>query len=296
MKLPVVIAVHGSGRSAMDYKNTPFYAEQKNIALKNGYIFAAVSNSTYTWGLDDGLYNLNLFYEYLLANHPIQEKVALWATSAGGTLANRMVKEHPNKVSFVIGTFPVYDLLSGFNLNSCKSAWGTSDLNTFKSLIAGKNPAEFPAQLRNHDYYIAHGSADTAVPLAENSQKMATEVGANVHLQVIEGGVHGTSNYEFYGDVVNQAFTEHPAVYTYKLTGLTAGTNYSVFITATNSNGYSAVSDTVSFNTLSNDIEPESPSKDNTIITVACALSVASLCGCGALAAWTIIDKKKKSK
>jgi hypothetical protein len=48
-----------------------------------------------------------------------------------------------------LGTFPVYDLISGFNVNSCKTAWGTTDLNTFKKLIAGKNPIEFADALKN---------------------------------------------------------------------------------------------------------------------------------------------------
>lgn len=260
MKLPVVIAVHGSGRGALDYKNTAFYAEQKNIALANGYIFAAISNGSDTWGLDDGLYNINLFYDYLIANYPVQEKAALWATSAGGTLANRMVKDYPDKVSFVLGTFPVYDLLSGFNnVNSCKTAWGTTNLDTFKELIAGKNPAEFPNALKNHDYYIAHGSADVAVPIAENSQKMVTDVGSNVHLEVIEGGVHGTSNYAFYGDIVELAFEEHPAIYTYTLSGLTANTDYTVSVTASDADNYSVVSNTASFKTLAEGQQPEDP-------------------------------------
>lgn len=260
MKLPVVIAVHGSGRGAMDYRDTAFYAEQKNIALANGYIFAAISNGPDTWGLDDGLYNINLFYDFLIENYPIQEKAALWATSAGGTLANRMVKEYPEKVSFVLGTFPVYDLISGFNnVNSCKTAWGTSDLETFQTKIEGKNPADFPDALKNHDYYIAHGSADAAVPIAENSQKMVTDVGGNVHLEVIEGGVHGTSNYAFYGDIIDQAFAEHPAVYTYALTGLTADTDYTVSVTASDADGYAVVSNTASFKTLAEGETPEDP-------------------------------------
>ncbi len=213
VKLPLVIAVHGSGRGAMDYKNTPFYIEQRNIALANGYIFAAISNERDTWGTDDGLYNLNLFYDYLIANYPVSENAALWATSAGGVLANRMVKEQPEKVSFVLGTFPVYDLLSGFELSSCRKAWETDDIATFKALVEGKNPAGFPEMLKAHDYYISHGSADTAVPVEENSLKMAKDVGDNVRLQVVDGGVHGTFDYAFYGDVISRAFAEHPAIF-----------------------------------------------------------------------------------
>lgn len=80
-------------------------------------------------------------------------------------------------------------------------------------MIAGKNPAEFPDALKKHDYYIAHGSADKAVPLAENTQRMAADVGSNVRLEVIEGGVHGTGNFAFYEDVIEQAFKDHPVAY-----------------------------------------------------------------------------------
>lgn len=305
VKLPVVIAVHGSGRDALDYRDTDFYAEQKNIALANGYIFAAISNERDTWGLDDGLYNLNLFYDYLIANYPIQEKAALWATSAGGTLANRMVKDYPEKVSFVLGTFPVYDLISGFNVNSCKTAWGTTDLATFKTKILGKNPIEFADALKNHDYYIAHGSADTAVPIADHSQRLLSEVGDNIHLQVIEGGVHGTSNYDFYGDVIKQAFAEHPVVYTYHLTGLATGTNYRVYVEASDEDGYTAASESVFFRLSESDGTPDDPNtpgepgnpgaSDNKGIHpgAVAAIVAAGVAVCGA-GAFVFIKKKKK--
>lgn len=205
-KLTAVVAVHGSGRGALDYRNTPFYARQKNIALKNGCIFAAVSNVRDTWGTDDGLYNLKLFLDYLVKNYPVREKFVLWSTSAGGTLANRMVIEAPQMVELVIATFPVYDLLSGFSLNSCKTAWKTTDLKLFEKLTQNKNPANFPEKLKEHKFFIAHGSADTAVPILENSLKMQKEVGENIFLEIIENGEHETSNYAYYGKAVEKAF------------------------------------------------------------------------------------------
>ena len=48
--LTAVIAVHGSNRGAEDYDTTPFYAEQKRIALENGCLFGAISNKLDTWG------------------------------------------------------------------------------------------------------------------------------------------------------------------------------------------------------------------------------------------------------
>jgi alpha-beta hydrolase superfamily lysophospholipase len=200
----VVIAVHGSGRNALDYRDTPFYRQQRDIVLENGCVFAALSNRYDTWGTDDGLYNLNLLVDLLRQRYCV-EKIALWATSAGGVLANRMVRCYPEKISLVIGTFPVYDLAAEFHLVTCKRGWHTEDQEEFLRLIAGKNPAEFPAALQNHPYYITHGTADVAVPIAENAYKMLRDVGQNVTLQVIEGGVHSTENFAFYGSAVAQA-------------------------------------------------------------------------------------------
>lgn len=88
VKIPVVIAVHGSGRCALDYRDTDFYVAQRNMALENGYGFATISNGPDTWGLDYGLYNFNLLYDYLMANYPIQEKaISLSGERLRGSIA-----------------------------------------------------------------------------------------------------------------------------------------------------------------------------------------------------------------
>ena len=168
-------------------------------------------------------------------------------------------------------------------------------MDAFKALIEGKNPADFADALKNHDYYIAHGDADTAVPLLSNSQKMADDVGDNIHLQIIAGGVHGTSNFAFYGDIIAQAFADHPAVYTYVLNGLTAGTSYKLSITASDADGYEAVSKTVSFKTEEGQIvtPPSDPSEFPTSLIIGIA-SVAVVGGVGAVAVWFFVKKKKK--
>ncbi len=208
LKVPAIVAVHGSGRCATDYRDTPFYMQQRDIALKNGCLFAAVSNYQDTWGLDDGLYNTHLLIDHIIENYNVKPSVGIWATSAGGVLANQMVAEYPDKVAFVIGTFPVFDLLSGFALKTCKAAWKTDDLEQFKGLIENKNPAAYPQKLTHHKYYIAHGTADAAVPISENSEKMQSLLGNNVYLEKIENGVHGTADYSYYGKAITKAFLD----------------------------------------------------------------------------------------
>ena len=203
---PVVIAVHGSNRGAEDYDSCPFYAEQKKIALSYGCVFGVISNKFDTWGTDDGLYNLKCFIDFVTDNYPVRKKVILWATSAGGVLANRFVRQFPERVELVIGTFPVYDLKSTFALQTCRVAWKAKTFEEFAETVEDKNPSHFPEALKKHRYYITHGSADTAVPLEGNSLKMRDELGDNVFLQIIEGGVHSTQNFDFYGQAVKKAF------------------------------------------------------------------------------------------
>ena len=196
-----VIAVHGSGRGALDYKNTPFYAKQRDISIENGCLFATISNCSDTWGLDDGLYNLNLLVDYIVSNYHIKTKVALWATSAGGTLTNRMVIENSEKIELVIGTFPVYDLNAAFELNSCKKAWFDKSENPF-------DIPSFSHSLKTVNYYIAHGDNDDVVPLEKHSLKLSMDLRDNVFLEIIKGGEHSTDNYAFYGEAVEKAFDQ----------------------------------------------------------------------------------------
>ena len=197
-KLPVVIAVHGSGRGAPDYWQTPFYSRQREIALEHGCLFAVVSNGTDTWGLDDGLYNLQLLLQYLSDHYEIAEKVVLWATSAGGVLAHRLAYACPERIAAVIGTFPVYDLAREFRvLPSCGKAWGAEEEAAFLEKIAGKNPPEFGNHLQGIPFFLSHGDSDEAVPLEDHSQAMARELGSGVHLEVIPGGAHGTQDFRY---------------------------------------------------------------------------------------------------
>ena len=196
-----VIAVHGSGRGALDYKNTPFYARQRDICIENGCLFATISNRSDTWGINDGLYNVNLLVDYIISNYPVKTKVELWATSAGGTLTNRMVIENPEKVELVIGTFPVYDLKAAFELNSCKNAWKDK----------AEKPVDIPEfsdLLKTVNYYITHGDNDDVVPLEKHSLKLSMDLGDNVYLEIIKGGEHSTDNYAFYGKAVEKAFEQ----------------------------------------------------------------------------------------
>ena len=205
--MPVVIAIHGAGRSALDYRDTPFYIRQQQIAREQGCLFAAISNGPDAWGTDDGLYNVECLLDYVLTHYKTASKVLLWPTSAGGVLAHRLVKKRPEQIAAVLGTFPVYDLAAEFPLlDACGQAWKVSTQEELLQKISGKNPPDFIEDLQNTPYFIAHGDEDTAVPLAKNSARLAADCGSNVHLQIIPHGQHSCQDMRYLETVPAAAF------------------------------------------------------------------------------------------
>lgn len=203
---PVVLALHGSGRGIDDYHTVPFYMRQRDLCLEYGYTFAVLQNGPDTYGTDEGLHNTALAAEELLNRWTEQKSLLLWATSAGGVCAFRYAAANPDKIRGIIGTFPVVDLENVFPiLASCRAAYGMREnqAEEFAARIRGKNPAGMLALLRQIPLYIAHGTADRAVPYPQNAHLLATE--ASAHLYTIEDGVHGTADFRYYDHAPHDA-------------------------------------------------------------------------------------------
>ena len=203
---PVVLALHGSGRGIADYHTVPFYMRQRDLCLEYGYTFAVLQNGPDTYGTEEGLHNTILAAEELLTHWTSQRSLILWATSAGGVCALRYAAGNMEKVRGMIGTFPVVDLLNVFPiLVSCRAAYGYTeeDYELFAEQIQGKNPAVFLPCLRKIPMYIAHGTADRAVPYRENALLLSNKAGA--HLWTVEDGVHGTKDFRYYDHAPHDA-------------------------------------------------------------------------------------------
>ncbi len=203
---PVVLALHGSGRGIDDYHTVPFYMRQRDLCLEYGYTFAVLQNGPDTYGTEEGLHNTMLAAEELLNLWTSQRSLILWATSAGGVCAFRYAAENPEKVRGIIGTFPVADLQNVFPiLASCRAAYGRTEneFEAFAMQIQGKNPAGFLPRLRKIPMYIAHGTADRAVPYCDNALLLSEK--ADAHLYTIEGGVHGTADFRYYDQASHDA-------------------------------------------------------------------------------------------
>ncbi len=194
-----VLALHGSGRGTQSYDEVPFYIRQKEIALERGYAFAILQNMQDTYGTDIGYHNVERAANELLAHWTNGERLTIWATSAGGVGMYRYAAEHRENVRALIGTFAVFDLESVFPLlSSCRKAWGADRMTAeeFAALVKGKNPGRMIEALRGIPIYLAHGTADAAVPIEENAYLIERELEA--YLCAVDGGVHGTADFRYY--------------------------------------------------------------------------------------------------
>ena len=194
---PVLLALHGSGRQAESYRDIPFYRFQRDRALDNGYLFLCISNGMDTWGLDDGLRNVEALHAFILAREPVRPDWVLWATSAGGALMHRLVRERGAMVRGSLATFPVYDLLDAFaHSPGCGKAWGASSAAELGAVLHGRNPPDFVADLTGREYLIFHGREDTLLAPERHSLRFRDEAnarGGRVEVVLTAGG-HSTGN------------------------------------------------------------------------------------------------------
>ena len=201
-RLPVLMAIHGSGRNAKSYRpkseyGVPFYIYQRDVALQNGCLFVVVSNGEETWGTDKGLKNLLRVYRYVSIHFSVEKKWILWGTSAGGILMFRMIKNHPELVRKALGTFPVYDLREAYEKRKNRNfVW--RDSIDFVNI----NPARFPDQLISIPILIFHGENDDVVPAENHSLRLKKEVnalGGEIEVVIVSGG-HSIDNWKMYND------------------------------------------------------------------------------------------------
>ncbi|GAA4445441.1 hypothetical protein GCM10023091_37140 [Ravibacter arvi] len=210
--VPVLLALHGSGRSAESYapgsgQSVPFYVRQRDLALQAGYLFVSISNGSDTWGTDAGMQAILDLVRFVKKAYGVEEKWTLWASSAGGVMLGRIIRFHPGLVGKALGTFPVYDLADSYqNLKSAREAWSSPE--AFNSI----NPAGYPGAFVKIPYLVFHGKADKAVPLNKHSERLRDEVnalGGKVSLKVVDGG-HSTQNFNLYDDDLILDFLNAP--------------------------------------------------------------------------------------
>lgn len=197
---PLLIALHGSGREAMSYRDVPFYVIQRDIALECGYVFASVSNGSDTYGLDDGYENIKMLYEYMIKNYNTSKEIALWASSAGGFMMHRFYRENKQICKLLLGVFTGFNPFSMPPLESMLKAFKAKDTTDIKSKFPYLDPELFSKEIyRGTKIVISHGVDDSAVPITQSKEleKQVLNYGGEMILIEKIGG-HSIENYGLY--------------------------------------------------------------------------------------------------
>ena len=203
-----VMGVHGSGRSALSYQDTPFYACQRDLALESGCAFAAVSMGQKVWARPEGFARLEELHGWM-ANHGYAEKCALMATSAGGTQMFRFAQLHPEKTALLMGIFTVWDLeAQAFYSPSLAKEWGEEG-EALRAAVESRNPARYAADLPDVPIVICHGLGDVTVPIRDHTLKLASAVPITLHM-TREG--HSTQSFGLYDTpILSHALQQYAA-------------------------------------------------------------------------------------
>lgn len=189
---PWVMGIHGSGREALSYRDVPFYARQRDLALENGCSFAAISMGQDVWGKEEGFAKILALYDWMTAQGYSAQCVPM-ASSAGGCQMFRFAEEYPERVAALVGIFTVWDM-ARITLPSMQKAWGMEG-ESLQKAIASRNPAAFAEKLPLIPIVICHGLNDTAVPITNHSLRLASIRPIQLHM-TSEG--HSTQSFGLY--------------------------------------------------------------------------------------------------
>ena len=187
-----VMGIHGSGREALSYRDVPFYACQRDLALANGCAFAAISMGQDVWAKDEGYQKILALYDWMTAQGYLRQCVPM-ASSAGGCQMFRFAQEYPERISKLIGIFTVWDV-EKITLSSLEKAWGLQG-DALRKSVAQNNPARYAHKLPQVPIVLCHGLSDNAVPIRDHSLALAQLVPVQLHMTA---GGHSTQAFDIY--------------------------------------------------------------------------------------------------
>lgn len=187
-----VMAIHGSGRDALAYRDVPFYTKQRDIALNQGCNFVALSLGQDVWARPQGLILLDEVYHFMVQKG-FQKGCVLMASSAGGCQMFRFAQVFPERVRALVGFFPVWDV-EKINLPSLQGAWKMEG-EGLKKVLKEHNPARWPEKLPTVPVAICHGLCDQAVPIGDHALHLARHIPIQLHMT---GEGHSTQAFGLY--------------------------------------------------------------------------------------------------
>ena len=147
-----------------------------------------------SYGSPKGRAGFTALYQELTAKRGLAKKACLLARSRGGLMLYNWACENTGAVACVAGIYPVCNLQSYPGLAKACGAYGLTEAELLAQL-AQHNPIERLAPLAHAGVPIfhIHGDSDKLVPIADNSEKVATcyrELGGAMQLVVPPGQGH----------------------------------------------------------------------------------------------------------
>ena len=125
------------------------------------------------YGSPRGRILFDALYQELTQSRGFAKKVCLLGRSRGGLWVTSWAIHNPEKVTGIVGVYPVFDLLAYPGLERAAPAYGLSVNELQQSLLEHNPIAKIDVLARARvPICIIHGDEDKVVPLQENSAKL----------------------------------------------------------------------------------------------------------------------------
>lgn len=162
-------------------------------ALDAGCYFAGVDVGE-SFGSPAGREVFTAFDRLLVDKFRLDSKAMLFPVSRGGLMHFNWAAEHPDAVRCIGAIYPVCNLTSYPRLERAAKTYGLTP-EALKQDLSNHNPVDRLAPLaeKKVPLFHLHGDHDKVVPLAENSELLASryrELGGPIELVVVPGKGH----------------------------------------------------------------------------------------------------------
>lgn len=171
----------------------PRHAQVIRPLLDAGCYFAGVDVSE-SYGSPAGRETYTAVHRLLTQRLGLDQKVMLFPVSRGGLMHYNWAAEHPEAIRCIGAIYPVCNLTSYPRIKRAAATYGLSE-EELKAELSKHNPVDRLAPLaeRQVPLFHLHGDRDKVVPLADNSELLASryrELGGPMELVVVPGKGH----------------------------------------------------------------------------------------------------------
>ena len=170
--------------------NAPLF----KVLLEYGFHIAGIEVGE-SYGNPAGRQHFSSFYELLIKEDGLCQKVCFYGSSRGGLMIYNWAVENPERVCCIGLNQPVCDLRSFPGIMTAGDAYPMT-ANELAANIAKHNPIDRLEPLVKHNIplFHIHGDADTLVPFENNTGELARRykaLGGEIEVIKVPGVEHG---------------------------------------------------------------------------------------------------------